>query len=170
MIKKIKKFLLFFKRENLHRLLIILLIFITLSTIGVTFFEPSISLPRALWWSIVTLTTVGYGDITPSTIGGYIVGIIIMFFGIGILGMFTATIASIFVERKLKEDRGMKSFDFENHIILCQWNHRARDIIHEFRSDSRIGEAPIVLIAEIEINPLTVLEEGVVAVDVRVKV
>jgi voltage-gated potassium channel len=132
----------------------ILLLMILISTLGLALFEPNTSLANAFWWSIVTLTTVGYGDITPTTIGGRLIGIMIMFFGIGILGMFTATIASIFVKKKMKEERGMCSCDFENHIILCEWNYRAREILRELRSDQRTETSPIILIAEIDMKPV----------------
>ena len=102
----------------------------------------------------MTLTTVGYGDITPISVGGRAIGILIMFFGIGILGMFTATIASIFVAKKQKEDRGMNSFNYQNHIILCEWNLRAREILYELRNDHRIGRSPIILIADVEMKPV----------------
>jgi len=144
----------FLQREKLHRLLGILVVMILVSTVGLAILEPKYSLVNWLWWSIVTLTTVGYGDITPSTVGGKMIGVLIMFFGIGILGMFTATIASIFVERKLKEERGMHSFQFEKHMILCQWNHRAREILQELRSDPRAETLPVVLIADIEVKPI----------------
>jgi len=152
--KFISQFFRFLQRENLHRLFLIIAILLALSTAGLVFFETGVSWANALWWSIVTLTTVGYGDITPATIAGRIIGVIIMIFGIGMLGMFTATIASIFVEKKLKENRGMKSFDFENHIILCEWNHRTADILKELRSDQRMESAPIVLIANEEMKPV----------------
>ena len=148
------KFLKFFQRENLHRLLLVIILLIISSSLALAYFEPKLSVTNAFWWSIVTLTTVGYGDITPTTVGGRIIGIIIMFFGIGILGMFTATIASIFVEKKLKENRGMKSYHFENHTILCEWNHRTKDILAELRMDNRMANAPIILIADIPEKPV----------------
>lgn len=141
-------------RENLHRVLIVLVLLMAISTAGMMYFEPGIDLKNALWWSIVTLTTVGYGDISPTTLGGRIIGVVIMFFGIGILGMFTATIASIFVEKKMKEDRGLRSYEFENHTILCEWNQRTSDILSELRADERLAEAPIVLIADLDAKPV----------------
>jgi voltage-gated potassium channel len=151
--KYLKRFLRFIQRENLHRLLLIIAILLVISTVGLAFFETGIGWPNALWWSIVTLTTVGYGDIAPTTFAGRIIGVVVMIFGIGMLGMFTATIASIFVEKKLKENRGMKSFKFENHTILCEWNHRTAEILRELRSDKRMEGQPVILIANEEMKP-----------------
>jgi voltage-gated potassium channel len=51
-----------------------------------------------IWWAVVTVTTVGYGDIYPRSVGGRIVAMIVMLFGIGFLSVLTATIASRFVK------------------------------------------------------------------------
>ena len=50
----------------------------------------------ALWWAIVTLTTVGYGDIVPHTTAGRVTGVMIMVAGIGILGVLAGSMASFF--------------------------------------------------------------------------
>ncbi len=50
----------------------------------------------SLWWGIVTLTTVGYGDIVPHTSAGRFAGIAIMFTGIGVLGVLAGSLASLF--------------------------------------------------------------------------
>jgi voltage-gated potassium channel len=54
--------------------------------------------PDALWWAIVTVTTVGYGDRFPVTEGGRIVAVILMLVGIGLIGVLTATVASLFIK------------------------------------------------------------------------
>lgn len=54
--------------------------------------------PDALWWAIVTVTTVGYGDRYPATEGGRAVAVILMLLGIGLIGVLTATVASLFVK------------------------------------------------------------------------
>ncbi len=54
--------------------------------------------PDALWWAIVTVTTVGYGDRYPVTEGGRIVAVILMLVGIGLIGVLTATVASVFIK------------------------------------------------------------------------
>jgi voltage-gated potassium channel len=50
----------------------------------------------ALWWAVVTLTTVGYGDIVPETTAGRVDGMMIMVTGIGILGLLAGSMASFF--------------------------------------------------------------------------
>ena len=54
--------------------------------------------PDALWWAIVTVTTVGYGDRFPITEGGRVVAVILMLIGIGLIGVLTATVASVFIK------------------------------------------------------------------------
>jgi voltage-gated potassium channel len=50
----------------------------------------------SLWWAIVTLTTVGYGDIVPETTAGRVIGVMIMVTGVGVLGVLAGSLASFF--------------------------------------------------------------------------
>jgi len=151
--KKLRQILIFLQRENLHTLALWVFILVIFSAVLVTLLEPNMSLVNAVWWSIVTLTTVGYGDFSPTTGAGRFIAVIIMFFGIGLLGMLSATLATLLISRKMKENKGMSRYSFENHIILCEWNHRSQAILHEFRGDSHTAETPIILIAEIDEKP-----------------
>ena len=58
-----------------------------------------------VWWAVVTVTTVGYGDIYPKTVAGRLVAITLMLAGVGFLAVLTATISSRFV----KEDRSAET-------------------------------------------------------------
>ena len=51
----------------------------------------------ALWWGIVTVTTVGYGDQYPVTTGGRIVGVFVLILGVGLFGTFTGFLANAFL-------------------------------------------------------------------------
>lgn len=56
------------------------------------------SIPAAIWWAIATLTTVGYGDVTPITIGGKLFGSGVMILGVGMVALPTAILASTFAD------------------------------------------------------------------------
>ena len=58
--------------------------------------EAFASIPRAVWWAIATLTTVGYGDVYPVTVGGKIAASVIAFAGIGVVALPTGIFASAF--------------------------------------------------------------------------
>lgn len=56
------------------------------------------SIPAAMWWASVTLTTVGYGDVTPITVIGRMIGVVIMILGIGLVALPAGMLASRFSE------------------------------------------------------------------------
>jgi voltage-gated potassium channel len=91
-------------------LLAILLLIVGSSLVLV--FEPhadgaNISTGRdAFWWAYVTITTVGYGDRFPVTNGGRIIGIVLMTFGIGIFGVLTSFMSSLFLAPKPHSGNG----------------------------------------------------------------
>ena len=143
----------FLRRENLFRLLGVIAALVLVGAAGLTYFEEDRPFHDALWWAIVTLTTVGFGDISPETLGGRFIGVVLMFFGIGVLGTFTATIASAFVDQRQRKDRGMDDCDMQDHIILCGWNYRTQEILKDLRADSRGADEPIALVADIESRP-----------------
>lgn len=57
----------------------------------------------AVWWAVVTSTTVGYGDIYPVTVTGRIIGMVLMFFGIGLVGTISGFVGSYFLEKRQKK-------------------------------------------------------------------
>lgn len=62
----------------------------------------------AVWWTVATVTTVGYGDIVPVTETGKIVAIFYMFFGIGVLALFISVLGTQFYKNRfLKEEKEM---------------------------------------------------------------
>ena len=82
---------------------------------------------QGIWWAAVTITTVGYGDVTPN-VGGRLVGVGLMLSGVILLSLTTATIASIFIERKIRRERGLESISAHDHIIILGWHNRGPQI------------------------------------------
>ncbi len=107
------------------------------------------------WWAIVTMTTVGYGDKYPVTIGGRIVAIPLMIIGIGIIGLLIGVISEGILSLRSRLMKGYGTISFKNHIIVCGWNASKVDtIINEIRGGSALSDIPIVLVNDkIDENP-----------------
>ncbi|KDR95244.1 voltage-gated potassium channel [Peptoclostridium litorale DSM 5388] len=76
---------------------------ILFGAIGIYHLEYGLTINKfedALWWSFVTATTVGYGDISPVTSSGRILAAMLMLVGIGFIGMLTGTIATYFLSSR----------------------------------------------------------------------
>ncbi|MFR9070625.1 MAG: potassium channel family protein [Paraclostridium sp.] len=89
----------FMRTNNFSYTLFIALIIIFLSSIAMSYFEKW-NIGDSLWWSIVTVTTVGYGYICPKTFSGRIVASILMIFGIGFIGSLTSTLSTYFIKKE----------------------------------------------------------------------
>lgn len=105
-------FEIFIKTNNFNYTLLIGILVLIIASILMTFIEK-IDFFDSLWWSIVTVTTVGYGDIYPKTILGKILATILMFMGIGLIGSLTSTISTYFIN---KENKGNKE-DYKSKIL-----------------------------------------------------
>lgn len=98
-MEKIKKSFNSIKRE-LFLFTLATLMLLYFSSIGIYYFEneaqPEVfaSIFDAMWWSVATLTTVGYGDVYPITSGGKIFASVIVFIGLGLVAIPTGLIAS----------------------------------------------------------------------------
>lgn len=110
------------------------------------------------WWAIVTMTTVGYGDFSPETPAGRIFAVLIMFIGISLVSLLTASISSIFVAQKIREGKGLEKLNLTNHFILCGWNHNGQRVLDSIQHLSGFKKRDLVLINELNEEEVTMLK------------
>ncbi len=103
----------------------------------------------AIYWAIVTISTVGYGDIVPLSHAGKVLALIIIISGPILLSFITASIASIFVERKMKEERGLEALKERDHFVICGWNENGEKIIDGLLNNAKSSDIKIVLVNEL---------------------
>lgn len=108
-------------RENgrsLAAAFFILLMVMLVAATGMYYFEHDAqpeafsSIPASMWWAFATLTTVGYGDITPITVGGRVFGALITVLGLGMVALPTGILASAYTEQlRRRSERYRRSAD-----------------------------------------------------------
>lgn len=129
-----------------------------MSSLLIKLVEPSESalthFDQALWWSIVTSTTVGYGDLFPVSSWGKIVAVLLpMFMGIGLGAAFITHVASSLIERRDKKMHGEKDYKGNGHILLVGSTDETEQLINEILKDETYADQDIVLVAEISRHP-----------------
>ena len=84
-------------------------ILLFLSSVGIYYFEHEAqpesfaSIPQSLWWAVCTLTTVGYGDVYPITVGGKLFTFLILMCGLGVIAVPAGLIASALHEIRAED-------------------------------------------------------------------
>jgi voltage-gated potassium channel len=96
--------------------LVIFLMVLFLASVAVHFLERDVqpatfgSVPATMWWAVVTLTTVGYGDVVPVTALGRIIAAMVMICGLGVFGLWTGILATGFAA-ETRRDNFLKTWD-----------------------------------------------------------
>ncbi|GAA0178333.1 hypothetical protein SH2C18_14050 [Clostridium sediminicola] len=140
------------EKEKIYKLLLIGLSSLFLCSIMFYYVEGAVntelSLGDAFWWGFVTVTTVGYGDYFPLTLGGRLIAGLLMLIGISTFGFLTAAVASFLVENKLKEGMGLMDLKFKNHIVIIGWNKKSEIMLKELVGDN--PDRKVIIVSEIE--------------------
>ncbi len=105
----------------------------------------------ALWLVVVTMSTVGYGDIVPLGQTGRLVAVFAMFLGVVFIATLTATIASRLIERVVKGLGATKVGNLKNHIIILGYNENGARIIQDLQQECMARGTQIVLVTEKEV-------------------
>ncbi len=93
----------------------------------------------AIYWSLITISTVGYGDITPITHEGKILTMILIIVGIGFISFSTSIIASAFTEKlqELKADRVFRVIKKMNDVhLICGFSNEAEVLAEKFKKEN----------------------------------
>ena len=97
-------------REELILFGSVALVLLYVSAVGIYYFEKEAqpeefaSIFHSLWWAVITLTTVGYGDFAPETVGGRLFTFVILVVGLGVVAVPTGLLASALSQTRKADD------------------------------------------------------------------
>lgn len=105
---------------------------------------------ESFWFVMQTITTVGYGDTVPVTVLGKINAMLIMVLGIGVLGLFVASMAKWMVTDVVLKKSGYKRTKMKSHVVICNEGVKAHSLIDHLSAD---GIYRLVLLSVLESQP-----------------
>jgi voltage-gated potassium channel len=151
------------QRERVFALILTLMVILLLGAIGFSLVEPAEGpwwsrFGRAVWWGLVTMTTVGYGDVVPVTFPGRVLATGLMVIGFISLSLVTATVASVFIERKFRQEKGLEAIKAVQHILILGWPEDAEVLLDQLLK--RLPPAiPVVLINKASPEQMDAIKE-----------
>ncbi|NCC24789.1 MAG: hypothetical protein EOM25_06260 [Deltaproteobacteria bacterium] len=101
---------------------------------------------RALWWTVVTITTVGYGDMVPNTTMGRILGILVMLCGIGLVSTLTGNLASVIIDRQKRRHKGLLKVNISGHIVIAGWSAHGLNLVRNLLAMSGQDRPDVVIV------------------------
>lgn len=98
------------------------------------------SFADAAWYSLVTLTTVGYGDAYPVTTAGKVIGVLFLLGSLGVLGVLVFKVSDTIAQIREIRRMGYNGTGFTNHVIIIGWDEFARSVTTQLvNSDHRVA-------------------------------
>ena len=151
----------FLAQPNTYTIIFLALtLLLALGTVLVWYFElgdpaqTKFAIDDAFVFMLQNVSGVGIGAIAPLTPAARGVGITFVILAAAMRAVFVAAVVSSFVNRLLLQGKGLRRVDLENHVIICGWNARVKQIVKTLQRDSTRPKIPIVLLAPISENPL----------------
>jgi voltage-gated potassium channel len=107
------------------------------------------SVTDGIWWAIVTLTTVGYGDISPSTPLGKVVAGVVMVSGMVFLALFAGIVSQSLMQTVLTlKAEQFRMSSYVDHIVVCGYEPGARMLLDTLAEELDLDRTPVVLFAQ----------------------
>jgi voltage-gated potassium channel len=171
-----KTFFFLFRREKVFRYFLFIVLLMLVSGLAFLALEyPRVlaahpvpqsatfadQLVTSMYWAIVTIATCGYGDITPITTGGRLLVIVVLFFSIAAVSMFTANLASALTTKKMMERRGVMDLSGNrNHYVLCGWKQAMDKLLDEIvYLHPDVNLKKIIIIANVEPDTIEIFHQ-----------
>jgi voltage-gated potassium channel len=121
----------------LTRILILVLSVVAYGTIGFHFIEGQ-SWTVSLYWTFVTIGTVGYGDYSPESTLGMYFAITLIIFGIGTFALAVESILEFLVKRQQLRLMGLINVERSNHVVVCGWTESTMECIKDIGKEFEI--------------------------------
>ncbi len=154
LIRLINKLRALRRHVDKFRILFILIFVILFGSIAFSYFEKK-GIWDAVYWVIVTVTTVGYGDFYPETTGGRITFVLVALGGIGTIAYVIEQLVSFSTKSALKKLFGTGAVKMKQHTIIVGWNTKAEEAVKELKS---VNEAFLVVGSELNHTELDAQE------------
>lgn len=154
LIRLINKLRALRRHVDKFRILFILIFVILFGSIAFSYFEKK-GIWDAVYWVIVTVTTVGYGDFYPETMGGRITFVLVALGGIGTIAYVIEQLVSFSTKSALKKLFGTGAVKMKGHTIIVGWNTKAEEAVKELKS---VNEAFLVVGSELNHTELDAQE------------
>ncbi|MGE9267201.1 MAG: potassium channel family protein [Verrucomicrobiales bacterium] len=110
-----------------------------------------LSFTDSVWWAMVTMTTVGYGDFYPQSFTGrFFIAYPCFLLGIGLIGYLLGVVAESLISFTNRKRKGHLKCHMKNHIIICHYPSETKilHIVQELRAVPSQAETPIVVVTE----------------------
>lgn len=141
-------------KVNTAKLVLFTSIFYIVSAFIIHFIEPE-EFPTpfiGFWWVMTTVTTIGYGDYSPTTVPGMVFGMFLYLFGIGLIGIIIGKILDSYTYYRRLKMEGKLNYKGKNHLIIIGWSKSVKKTINEILNNKEI-RSDVVLIDQLEETP-----------------
>lgn len=136
---------------------VLVIVFLMNLLFGTLFFlverhaQPGLSWADGVWWAMVTMTTVGYGDFYAQTAAGrFLVSYPAMLAGIGLVAYLAGTVAESVIDRLSKRRKGLLAVNMQDHFVICNCPNTSKvlQFVGELRQHSDHANREVVLVSD----------------------